>query len=147
MSFSFQKVNYMSLNSKRKEAYNFQKVSGVLAEYGFLTILLSDDWEGADFLALHISGETLKIQLKGRLFFSKKYFAKNLWICFHDRENWFLYPHDETFDQVKNLNIVTDTDSWNLKGEYHRGKLSKKLSELMKIYILDSSSLIPPQAL
>ena len=149
MSFIFQKVAYESLNAKRKEAYNFQKVSGVLAEYGFLTILLSDDWQGADFLALHNSGETLKIQLKGRLHFSKKYYGKNLWICFYDKDSWswFLYPHDEVFDLVTNLNIILNTDSWNLKGEYHIGKLSKKLSELMKIYKLDSSNLIPPETL
>lgn len=144
--FFISKINYKSLNSKRKEAYNYQKVSGVLAEYGFLTILLSDDWEGADFLALHNSGETLKIQLKGRLYFSKKYFGKNLWICFYDKDSWswFLYPHDEVFDLVTNLNIILNTDSWNLKGEYHIVKLSKKLSELLKIYKLDNSSLTPP---
>lgn len=145
MSFLFQKVDYNSLNSKRKEAYNFQKFSGVLAEYGFLTTLLSDDWQGADFLALHNSGETLKIQLKGRLHFSKKYFGKNLWICFYDKDSWgwFLYPHDEVFDLVTNLNIILNTDSWNLKGEYHVGRDSKKLSELLKIYKLDNSSLTP----
>ena len=147
MSFLFQKVNYKSLNAKRKEAYNFQKISGVLAEYGFLTIRLSDDWEGADFLALHISGETLKVQLKGRLFFSKKYLEKDLWICFHEKGTWFLYHHDKVFERVKDLNIITDTASWNIKGEYHRGELSKKLSELMKDYKLDSSSLIQPKTL
>ena len=145
--FLFQKINYKSLNSKRKEAYNYQKVSGVLAEYGFLTIRLSDDWEGADFLALHISGETLKIHLKGRLYFSKKYFGKNLWICFHDKGNWFLCPHDEAFELVNHLNNISNTDSWNLKGVYHFPDLSKKLSELVKIYILHSSSLIPPETL
>jgi hypothetical protein len=49
MNLIFEKVSYESLNSKRKEAYNFQKVSGVLAEYGFLTIRLSDDWKGQIF--------------------------------------------------------------------------------------------------
>lgn len=142
MSFLFQKVKYESLNPKRKEAYNFQKVSAVLAEYGFLTIRLSDDWGGADFLAVHLSGETLRIQLKGRLYFSKKYSGKDLWICFHYRQNWYLYPHDEAFNEVKNLDIISDTDSWDIQGTYHIGKLSKKLSQLMKIYILDNSSLI-----
>ena len=119
----------------------------MLAEYGFLTIRLSDDSEGADFLALHISGETLKVQLKGRLFFSKKYLEKDLWICFHEKGTWFLYHHDKVFERVKDLNIITDTASWNIKGEYHRGELSKKLSELMKDYKLDSSSLIQPKTL
>jgi len=43
------KIDYRKLNSRQKENYNFQKVSGILADYGFATIRLSDDWNGADF--------------------------------------------------------------------------------------------------
>jgi hypothetical protein len=35
----------------------------VLADYGFLTMRLSDDWQGADFIAQHIDGAFLKVQL------------------------------------------------------------------------------------
>ena len=67
------KINYNKLNPKQQESYNFQKVSSVLADYGFTTIKLSDDWQGSDFIAQSIDGNTfLKIQLKGRLTLSKK---------------------------------------------------------------------------
>lgn len=69
----FERVTYESLNARQKESYNFQKISAVLAEFGFVTIRLSDDWKGADFLAQHNEGGTLKVQLKSRLTFQKKY--------------------------------------------------------------------------
>jgi hypothetical protein len=33
------KIEYKDLNSKQQESYNFQKVTGLLADYGFTTIL------------------------------------------------------------------------------------------------------------
>ena len=61
----FEKIRYEDLNAKQKEIYNFQKVSALLADYGFTTIKLADDWNGADFLALHCAGKmTLIVQLK-----------------------------------------------------------------------------------
>jgi hypothetical protein len=61
-------IDYQRLNSRQKEAYNFQKISAVLADFGYCTIRLSDDWGGADFIAQHIDGSVLKVQLKGRLY-------------------------------------------------------------------------------
>jgi hypothetical protein len=89
------KIEYSELNSKQKESYNFQKVSGVLADYGYTTIRLSDDWQGADFIAQHVSGEFVKVQLKGRLEVNKKYIGKDIFMCFKHKENWYLGPHDE----------------------------------------------------
>jgi len=69
-----EKISYFELNAKQQENYNYQKVSAIFADYGFNTLRLSDDWQGADFIAIHINGEDfLKIQLKGRLTFDKKY--------------------------------------------------------------------------
>ena len=59
MSMKLVKIRYQDLNSRQQESFNYQKISGVLADYGFVTIRLSDDWKGADFLAQHIHGETL----------------------------------------------------------------------------------------
>ena len=56
MSQEFKRIRYNSLNSRQQEAFNFQKVSAVLAEYGFVTIRLSSDWGGADFIAQHKDG-------------------------------------------------------------------------------------------
>lgn len=78
MSQEFKKIAYENLNARQKESYNFQKFSAVLADYGYITIKLSDDWHGADSIAQHLSGETLKVQLKGRLSFYKKYQDKDL---------------------------------------------------------------------
>ncbi len=72
MKKRFTKIDYQKLNTRQQETYNFQKVSAVLAEYGFATIKLNDDWANADFIAQHIDAETyLKVQLKGRLTFAK----------------------------------------------------------------------------
>ena len=49
-----QKITYADLNSRQRENYNFQKVSALFADYGFTTMRLSDDWQGADFIAQHI---------------------------------------------------------------------------------------------
>ena len=58
------KILYKNLNAKQKETFNFQKVSAVLADYGYACIRLNDDWNGADFIAQHIDGlNYLKIQL------------------------------------------------------------------------------------
>ena len=79
------KINYSDLNSKAKEMYNFHKVSAKLADYGYTCMWLTNDWQGADFIAVHIDGVTdLKVQLKGRISFAKKYIGKEIYICFID---------------------------------------------------------------
>lgn len=95
MSINLKRVPYQSLNSRQQEAYNFQKVSAVLADYGYVTIRLTNDWRGADFIAQHFDGNNfLKIQLKGRACFDKKYRDRDLHICFPHSGGWYLYPHD-----------------------------------------------------
>ena len=37
----FERLPYQKLNGRQQEAYNFQKVSGVLADYGFVTLTMS----------------------------------------------------------------------------------------------------------
>ena len=41
------KIEYSKLNAKQKENYNFHKVSSALADYGYNSMRLSDDWQGA----------------------------------------------------------------------------------------------------
>ena len=92
----FERVRYGDLNSRQKENYNFQKVAGRLADYGFNCLRLTDDWQGADFIACHIDGETfLKVQLKGRLTIDKKYIGKGIYIAFLLGDDCYVYPHDE----------------------------------------------------
>ena len=135
----FQKVKYQDLNSRQKETYNFQKVSAILADYGFATIKLNDDWQSADFIAQHIDGETfLKIQLKGRLTFSKKYLNKNIQICFPYNGNWYLFDHDKVLtiflDRYKDS--MATSESWATYGGYSWGVLSTDILKILSEYKL-----------
>ncbi|MGB9150676.1 MAG: hypothetical protein WCB36_10560, partial [Burkholderiales bacterium] len=86
-----EKVKYSDLNSRQKEIFNFQKVAGLLADYGFNCIKLTDDWQGADFLAYHTNGsDTLKVQLKSRLSIAQKYIGKSLFMAFPINGAWHL---------------------------------------------------------
>jgi hypothetical protein len=84
-AIELKRIRYASLNSRQKENFNFQEISAVLADYGFVSLRLSDDWQGADFIAQHIDGATFaRVQLKGRLTFDAKYRGKDLWVAFSD---------------------------------------------------------------
>ena len=110
-------IQYADLNSRQKENYNYAKASALLADYGFHTLRLTDDWQGADFIAQHIDGEQfLPVQLKGRLYVDTKYKGKGIWICFFHRTKahcyCYLYPHDAFLKwALKNLNIG-NTAGW-----------------------------------
>jgi hypothetical protein len=51
MPLNLKLISYASLNPRQKENYNYQKLSALLADYGFVTMRLSDDWRGADMIA------------------------------------------------------------------------------------------------
>jgi len=131
------KVNYGDLDSRQQKAFNFQKVSGVLADFGFTTIRLTDDWQGADFIAHHIDGQQfLRVQLKGRCTIAKKYCGKSISICFKQNEIWYLVPHDEFFAWVSvNMKVVI-SDSWISNGEYSFPCLSAVLKAHLEQYKL-----------
>lgn len=93
------RVEYRTLNARQKEFYNFQKVSAVFAEFGFQTLWLTNDWQNADFIAVHIDGiRFLRVQLKGCLTLDQKYQGKGIWICFPWKDDWYVYPHDDALD-------------------------------------------------
>jgi hypothetical protein len=134
MPLSFVRVKYDDLTSRQKEAYNFQKVSALLSEFGYSTIRLSDDWNGADFIAQHLDGSFLKVQLKGRLSFYEKYSDKDLYICFRDNQHWYLYPHDELRDKVLSMGLMKGTESWDDRKGYSFPRLSKSLEKMLDSY-------------
>jgi hypothetical protein len=138
------KIAYAALNAKQKENFNFQKVSAVLADYGFVTFRLSDDWQGADFIALHVSGEVLRVQLKSRLAFNRKYEGKELHVAFPDGENWYLYPHDELLAKVLLETSIGETQSWRERDGYSFAGLSKDNRVLLDPYrITGTTNAIP----
>lgn len=132
------KTDFDTLNTRQKENYNYHKVAGKLVEYGYNSIRLSDDWKGADFIALHIDGHALlRVQLKGRgITFDKKYIGKNIYIAFRNADDYYLYPHDKLLTQLENkfensLNWIDEGKKyWNWK------KLSPELQDIIEEYRL-----------
>jgi hypothetical protein len=135
MNYFDEKIKYENLNGRQKEIYNFQKVSALLADYGYTTIKLDDDWMGADFIAIHIDGKRyLKIQLKGRLTFDKKYIGKDIFICFRHDDQWFIYPHDIL---LKMFEIeIGNSSSWSEGGLYHFPKLTFQNLDRLAPYLV-----------
>ncbi len=137
MPLTFQPIKYEKLNGKQKEAYNLQKVSSVLADLGFITIRMTSDWGGADFIAQHIDGQFLKVQLKSRLTFAEAYSKQGLYICFGERnpDRWYLYPHDEMLAQNLNKRCI-GAKFWDRHSDYSNGKPSKEQRALLEPYEL-----------
>lgn len=144
----FEKITYKDLNSRQKENYNFQKVSAVLADYGYVALRLSDDWQGADFIAYHVDGvQSLKVQLKGRLTVDTKYKDKGIWICFNHQEKGvsYLFRHDEFLRWALVNTNISDTKGWEnattwgkVKGVYTWPKLPKYIESWLSDYVLTS---------
>ena len=134
---SFRKVQYRELNAKQKENFNFQIVSALLAEYGYMTLRLSSDWEGADFIAQHVNGVTfLKVQLKGRFTIDKKYLGKGLAICFPHCDDWYMCPHDELMTESLKSTNIGETDSWKIEGNYHAKKMPASIVAFAEQFVL-----------
>ncbi len=129
-----EKINYNDLNSKAQEMYNFQKASAKLADYGFTTMWLNNDWLGADFLAVHVDGNTfLKVQLKGRLSFDQKYKGKDIHICFISDGDTYLFPHDLILNEIEHR--ISDK-TYLEKGTWSSPKLTQENKQLLKPYLL-----------
>jgi hypothetical protein len=139
MSQHFCRINYKDLTTPQQESYNYQKASGILADFGFTTIRLSDDWQGADFIAQHCDGVTfLKVQLKGRLTLAKKYIGRDIHVCFPSGDTWYLFPHDEILNIIIDTKNIEESTSWMASGEYHYPSLSKEIKVLLEPYKLES---------
>ena len=122
------KITYSKLNSRQKETFNFQKVAGLLADYGFNCMKLADDWQGADFLAYHKDGtHTLKVQLKSRLMIGKKYQRKDLHLVFPLNGVWHLIGHDRLVTLVKKHTSWLTSKSWRQHGAYSTTKPNPNL--------------------
>jgi hypothetical protein len=117
----FERVTYSDLNSRQKENYNFHKIAARLADYGFNSLRLTDDWQGADFIACHIDGETfLKVQLKGRLVIDRKYQGKNIHVAFLNGNDVYLYPHDRLVTYMEENDLIgAESVTWHEKGFRH----------------------------
>ena len=125
-------IKYQDLNAKAKETYNFHKIAAILADYGYNRIWLSNDWNGADFIAVHIDGVSdIKIQLKGGISFAQKYRGKNLYIGFIEQGDLYLYPHDDVLEQVEP--VISDK-KWIEKGTYFQTKITSRFIDVLAPY-------------
>ncbi|QDC95454.1 hypothetical protein IUJ52_18145 [Vibrio furnissii] len=132
------KINYKDLNPRQQEIFNFQKLSAVLAEYGFNCIKLADDWQGADFLAYHIDGqESLRVQLKSRLTISLKYVGKDLYMAFPIKNKWYLIEHDVLVSLVGEHTNWLNSPSWVNDGSYHSARPNKQILEAISANLLE----------
>ena len=131
----FKPIKYKELNARQKENYNFQKVASALTDYGFNCMWLNDDWQGADFIACHIDGNTfIKVQLKGRLTLNQKYSGKEIYVAFNQIGKWYLYPHDEVRDEFLRLGLMTGSKSWDKNGGYGWPSIPKHVHAFMQKY-------------
>lgn len=119
MTLNLERVEYSELNSKQKENYNFHKVASALADYGYDSMRLNNDWEGADFIAVK-DDEMLKVQLKGRFTVGKKYIDKEILIAFIENDTVKIYHHDEAVGILPDN--IKQSDSWKIHGGYSWGK-------------------------
>lgn len=127
---NLKKVSYNELNAKQKENYNFHKVASALADYGYNSMRLNDDWQGADFIAIN-GDDMLKIQLKGRFTIDKKYIGKDIFICFIEDDNIKIYKHDNALEVIpENVKI---SKSWNEFGGYSWGKTPKYFNSIITV--------------
>ena len=124
------KVDYNSLNAKQKENYNFHKVAAALADYGYNSMRLNDDWQGADFIAIK-GEEMIKVQLKGRFTIDKKYLGKEIYIAFIEDDVIKVYYHDEVVNSLSGS--ILETKSWKEVGNYSWGKTPKLYDELILV--------------
>jgi hypothetical protein len=119
VALKFTRIEYDKLTARQKENYNFAKLSAVLADFGFMTLRLSDDWQGADLIAQSLNLDFIKIQVKGRLSFDVKYQGKDIYVAFRSDGDWYLYPHDEVLTRVLTETNVAKTDSLDASRRIH----------------------------
>ena len=127
---NFTKIDYNQLNSKQKENYNFHKVASALADYGYDSMRLNNDWQGADFIAVK-NDEMLKVQLKGRFTVDKKYIDKEIYIAFIENNIVKIYDHDEAVNMLP-ANIKL-SDSWSKHNGYSWGKTPKIYDSIIRV--------------
>lgn len=129
MKLDLTKVSYKDLNSKEKENYNYHKVASALAEYGYDSKRLNNDWQGADFIAVK-GNEMIKVQLKSRFTLDAKYKDKDIYIAFVEDAALKIYLHDEAL-KIASSNII-ESESWRLRQRYNFNQTPKRYSDVIK---------------
>ena len=98
-----------------------------MADYGYDSMRLNNDWQGADFIA--VKGDSmLKVQLKGRFTINHNYKGKDIYVAFIEDGIVKLYQHDDAYQCVRKHTELTE--SWNKEvGGGHSWKKTPKYFE------------------
>ena len=124
------KVDYNSLNAKQKENFNYHKVASALADFGYDSMRLNNDWEGADFIAVR-GDKMLKVQLKGRFTLDKKYIGKDIHIAYLEKDEIKIYEHDKALELFPERS--KETSSWKDSGNYSWLKTPEMYKDIITI--------------
>lgn len=123
------KVVYSQLNAKEKENFNYHKVASALADYGYDSMRLNNDWQGADFIAVK-GDEMIKVQLKSRFTLDAKYEGKDIYIAFVEDAAVKIYLHDDAL-KIAPSNIK-ESESWRLRQRYNFKQTPKRYNEVIQ---------------
>ena len=130
-----EKIDYTRLNPRAQENYNSAKLASLMADYGYACIRLSDDYNGADLIALREGEPAMHIQLKGRLTIKRSYIGKDLYIAFPIAGEFFVVPHDELTALCDEARYLS-TKSWINDGSWHTGRPSKTMTAALQTFKL-----------
>ncbi len=112
----------------------------MLADYGFDSVRLTDNWQCADFFAVHKDdGRILKVRHMRRTMIERRHIGKDLHVCFPIEGVWHLVSHDELIRIVEETHPSTlETHSWTKLGVYEWPTAPLWAREKLKAYALDS---------
>jgi len=135
MKKPFNRVSYNKLNPRQKENYNFAKLSAAMADCGYALMRLSDDWKGADAIAVHIDGSShLFVQLKATgLILDRRYERKNIWMaCKSKSGDWYVFPHDKVLSFAAKTKDFRKGDYWQRKGRRYWSDIPKYVRDYLE---------------
>ena len=132
-------VKYSDLNARAKENYNAAQLGAALAHYGYFAMKLTDDFNGADLIALREGEPPMMIQLKSRPTIDRKYMAKGLYMSFPVDGRWCVILHDELVELFEAQGYLKSA-SWRDKGGYSMSAPSQSLSGALSQYMLQEFS-------
>jgi len=127
------KIDYRKLNPRAQENFLYAKLASQLADYGYTSLRLSDDYNGADLIALREGEAALHIQLKGRITIKPEYMNKGLYIAFPIDGEFYVLPHDELVDICDERGYLK-TRAWLDQGKWHVGNPPKAMIERLQDY-------------
>lgn len=130
-----EKVNYTQLNPRAQENFLYAKLAARMADYGYTCLRLSDDYNGADLIALREGEDAMQIQLKGRVTIKPEYMNKELYMAFPINSDFYVLLHDDLVRICGDRGYLK-TRAWLEQGKWHVGKPPKAMIETLQPFKL-----------